>query len=285
MNAQHQELLYYCEVCWLSQGAMLRRVHELRNEISLFMEQKVTEVPEFTDPTWMCDFAFLLDVTAHLNQLNVQRQGRKHLINEVFQFVSAFEMKLRLWETQLWNANYVHFLTLMENEPVSSDTYVAFVELLRLKFADHLTDLRARSGELLLFSNPFQVEVDGAPEGVQMELIELQCSAALKATFKEVPLVEFCRMHLLTEQFPALIKHAKIIAILFGSTYVCEQLFSKMIFIKCKTRMQLTDGHLDDALRLAGTSLQPDVGQQQHQVSHLARWCQLSAKNTGTLYC
>lgn len=247
-------------------------MYELRNEISLFMEQKGTEVPEFADPTWMCDFAFLVDVTAHLNQLNVQLQGREHLINELFQFVSAFEMKLRLWETQLRNANYVHFPTLMENEPASPDTYVAFVELLRREFADRFTDLRTHSGELMLFSNLFQVEVDGAPEAVQMELIELQCSAALKATFKEVPLVEFYRMHLPTEQFPALIKHAKIIASLFGSTYVCEQLFSKMNFVKCKTRTQLTDGHLDDALRLARTSLQPDVGrlvaQQQHQVSH-----------------
>ena len=85
------------------------------------------------------------------------------------------------------------------------------------------------------------MEVDGAPEAVQMELVELQCSAALKATFKEVP-----RMHLPTEQFPALTKHAKIIASLFGNTYVCEQLFSKMNFVKCKTRTQLTDGHLND---------------------------------------
>ena len=275
---------------------MLRRVYELRNEISLFMEQKGTAVPEFADPTWMCDFAFLVDVTAHLNQLNVQLQGREHLINdELFQFVSAFEMKLRLWETQLRNANYVHFPTLTENEPASPDTYVAFVELLRREFADRFTDIRAHSGQLMLFSNPFQVEADGAPEAVQMELIELQCSAALKATFKEVPLVEFYRMHLPTEQFPALIKHATIIASLFGSTYVCEQLFgstyvceqlfgstyvceqlfgstyvceqlfgstyvceqlfSKMNFTKCKTRTQLTDGHLDDAATAPGVTL------------------------------
>ena len=105
-----------------------------------------------------------------------------------------------------------------------------------------------------------QMEVDGVPEAVQMELIELQFSAALKATFKAVPLMKFYRMHWPTEKFPALIKHAKIIVSLFGSTYVCEQLFSKINFVKCKTRTQLTDGHLDNALRLTGTSLQPDVG-------------------------
>ena len=90
MNAQYQDLLYYCEVRWLSRDATPRHMYDLRNEISLFMEQKGTAVPEFTDSTWMCDFAFLVDVTAHLNQLNVQFQGRDHFINELFQFVSAF---------------------------------------------------------------------------------------------------------------------------------------------------------------------------------------------------
>ena len=137
----------------------------------------------------MCDFAFLVDVTDHLNQLHDQLKGKEHHINELFQLVFAFEMNLRLCETQLRNANYVHFQTLMKNEPASPDTYVAFAELLRREFADRFIDLRARSGELLLFLNPIQVEVNGAPEAVQMRLIEVQCFASLKATFKEVPLV------------------------------------------------------------------------------------------------
>ncbi|KAI0226871.1 Neuroendocrine convertase 1 [Lamellibrachia satsuma] len=86
---------------------------------------------------------------------DVLEAGRERLINDLFQFFFAFEMKLRLWETQLRNANYVHFSTLMEYEPASPDTYVAFVELLQREFADRFTDLRARSGDLLLFYNPF----------------------------------------------------------------------------------------------------------------------------------
>ena len=39
-------------------GAMLCHVYELRHEISVFMEEKDAEVPAFTDPLWMCDFAF-----------------------------------------------------------------------------------------------------------------------------------------------------------------------------------------------------------------------------------
>ena len=123
MNAQYQDLLYYCEARWLSRGATLRRVYELRNKISLFICQsvwsrKVQKYPNSRIPHGCATLPSLS--TSRLNQLNVQLQGREHLINELFQFVSVFEMKLRLWETQLRNANYVHFPTLMENEPASS---------------------------------------------------------------------------------------------------------------------------------------------------------------------
>ena len=164
-----------------------------------------------------------------------------------------------MWETQMMNGNYVHFPSLVEHVPTSSDTYVAFLKLLRREFEERFTCIRDRKEELLLFSDPFELTGDDAPEAVQMELIKLQCSSALKATFKKVPLVELYRNHLPTEQFPALSSHAKIIASLFGST-------------KCKMRTQLTDDHLDDTLRLSTTSLQSDVGQLvaqlQHQASH-----------------
>ena len=54
---------------------------------------------------------------------------------------------------------------------------------------------------------------------------------------------------------------------LSGSTYMCEQLFSKMNIAKCETLTQLSDAHLDGTLRLASrpTQLQPDI---QHNIGH-----------------
>ena len=42
----------------LGWGAMLCHAYELTHEISVFMEKKGGEVLAFTDPLWMCDFAF-----------------------------------------------------------------------------------------------------------------------------------------------------------------------------------------------------------------------------------
>ena len=40
MNAQHQDVVYFCEVRWLNRGAMLQRFYDLRNEIMTFLKQK-----------------------------------------------------------------------------------------------------------------------------------------------------------------------------------------------------------------------------------------------------
>ena len=61
-------------------------------------------------------------------------------------------------------------------------------------------------------------------------------------------------------------------ATMFGSTYMCEQLFSTIKFRKGKLRSRVADAHLQDVLVLASYDLSPDVKKlaesKQHQVSH-----------------
>ena len=42
---------------------------------------------------------------------------------------------------------------------------------------------------------------------------------------------------------------------LFGSTYICEPLFTKMKHTKSKTRSRLTDCYLENSLRVAASSI------------------------------
>ena len=46
---------------------------------------------------------------------------------------------------------------------------------------------------------------------------------------------------------------------LFGSTYCCEQFFSKIRLFKTKCRNQLIDGHLSRLLRVATSSVKADI--------------------------
>ena len=58
--------------------------------------------------------------------------------------------------------------------------------------------------------------------------------------------------------YPSMAANARKVATLFGSTYCCEQLFSRMKLIKSSTRSQLTDDHLQACLLLAVSSVKPD---------------------------
>jgi len=48
-------------------------------------------VPWLCDHNWMCDFAFCIDITQHMNEMNTNLQGVNHLINETFDTKRAFE--------------------------------------------------------------------------------------------------------------------------------------------------------------------------------------------------
>jgi hypothetical protein len=69
LGSEYGDVIYNTEVRWLSRGAMLKRVYNLKNDIQLFVEMKEYRFPHFKDKEWMCDFAFLVDITQHLNDL------------------------------------------------------------------------------------------------------------------------------------------------------------------------------------------------------------------------
>ncbi|KAK8389839.1 hypothetical protein O3P69_009083 [Scylla paramamosain] len=74
-TTEYGDLVYHCEVRWLSRGKMLMRFYELRDEVKQFMEMKGTPVRELSDSKWLCDLAFMVDITKYLSELNVKLQG------------------------------------------------------------------------------------------------------------------------------------------------------------------------------------------------------------------
>ena len=102
-------LPYHTDVRWLSRGTVLKRFYELRCEIQIFMEEKGKEVHELNDIFWMKDLAFMVDITDHLNHLNIQMQGKNKLVTEFYDLIRAFEIKLQLFQRQIAAHNFAHF--------------------------------------------------------------------------------------------------------------------------------------------------------------------------------
>ena len=69
------------------------------------------------------------------------------------------------------------------------------------------------------------------------------------------------KQHLSDTEYPKLSDHARKMLAVFGSTYVCEQLFSRMNLVKNKFRSSLTGEHLESTLHDATSAIQPDIDQ------------------------
>ncbi|XP_077067685.1 general transcription factor II-I repeat domain-containing protein 2-like [Siphateles boraxobius] len=180
------------------------------------IESEYEDVLYFSDPKWLMDLAFLVDITQELNVLNKKLQGQGQLVSAAYDNV---------------------------------------------RFADFKT----HRATFQIFADPFSFDVQESPPVLQMELIDLQCNSELKAKFREVSGNADKLGHFLRElppTFPELSRMFKRTMCLFGSTYLCEKLFSTMNFNKSKYRSRLTDEHLQATLRVSTvSSLKPNVSQ------------------------
>ena len=93
-----------------------------------------------------------------------------------------------------------------------------------------------------MFQNPFEVLAEDTCEMYQMELTDFQANDALRDTYKENSMLQLYSG--LPDTYVNLNEFAAGRLTVFGSTYLCEQTFSRMKIVKSKFRWRLTDGHL-----------------------------------------
>ena len=89
------------------------------------------------------------------------------------------------------------------------------------------------------------------PSDIQLELSDLQCDTAMKNKFASVGLDTFYQN--LVPQYPKLTAMAAKVLSMFGTTYLCEQVFCVMNNNKTMHRSRLTNKHLNDIVKCAVT--------------------------------
>uniref|UniRef100_A0A5S6Q1R9 HAT C-terminal dimerisation domain-containing protein n=1 Tax=Trichuris muris TaxID=70415 RepID=A0A5S6Q1R9_TRIMR len=117
-----------------------------------------------------------------------------------------------------------------------------------------LNDVKSRQMEVNIFSIPFNVEALDMLDNLQHEIIQLQTDDELKARYN-LPLLDFYKRYRSKDDFPALRRYALKYASLFGTTYFCEQLFSKCTIANSHLHCRLTDANLVNLLRVAKSSV------------------------------
>jgi hypothetical protein len=125
-----------------------------------------------------------------------------------------------------------HLPTLRTEKATDTKKYAEEIQILQQEFSSLFQDFRKLEAAFSLFSTPFDVNVETVPDEFKLEIIDIQYNEDLKSKFRDITLLDFYKIYLPGDKFPALRNHARQMKSLFRSTYLCEQLFSKMNIIK-----------------------------------------------------
>ena len=102
-------------------------------------------------------------------------------------------------------------------------------------FDRRLTLSEKENFQFKLVEDPFFMDPEEVPIQLQLEVIELQALSVCKTKYRESSMLDFYRS-LNSHKCKNLVQLAKKTLSIFGSTYICEQIFSVMNMNQNKQR-------------------------------------------------
>ncbi|XP_068227883.1 protein FAM200C-like [Palaemon carinicauda] len=198
MNADHEVLLFYTAVRWLSKGNVINRVFEMKDEIKLFLETQERKDlgVHFEDEAWNKRVAYLADIFDQLNKLNLKLQGRETHVLLFQDSLRAFVSKLQNWRRKTDLGNIAMFEKLCG---VMDESHIQLDQFLKDEITEHLQSPEKEvkryfpelSQELeALVRNPFctELEVSSIRDEIQDEYLDLRNDSSARDLFK-VPIL------------------------------------------------------------------------------------------------
>ena len=199
-DSKFETLLLYSYVRWLSKGKVLKRVFVLRKEIHEFLHEgtaKQVMSEKFTDNRFLTCLSFLVDIFEYVSSLNLALQGREITVLHCHEKLTAFEMKLALWNSKLDNKNFAPFLqlnTFLDENALHVDDDILqvmkrHVSILREEISRYFPDLLEFEKYYRFINNPFVLSVSDLPSEdnlVQEQFIDLVTDGDVKFVFHEM---------------------------------------------------------------------------------------------------
>jgi len=265
-NAVYTDIPLYCEVRWLSAGKCLEKFFAIRKEIFLFLQKlSTTKCDEYKlfleDLEFLCELAFITDLTNHLNILNLKLQRGNQIISQLVSAIDSFRRQLVLFKNHIESGSLYFFPScqiLFEEHGTNCNFQknLYLIDFLINQFNTRFCDFEMLRNDLILLENPLTAEIEKQNVELQQELCDLQCDLSLKTRSEKG--IEFFKI-LDIATYPKLRNFGLRFFSMFGSTYLCECSFSKMKYIKTDKRSCLTDASLSSLMRISTSNIPMDI--------------------------
>lgn len=259
-DEQFVHLLLHTEVRWLSRGNCLRRFYDLFDTVVQFFEDK-NDVLSLELKEIRHDIAYLSDLFAKFNEINLQLQGNDVNLIKAKSVVCTFIAKLTLFKRNIGRREMSQFPSLLQLEEQSGikDDDI-------LIYCDHLDilhkDMSERFEDLLNMEipdwviNPFLENIEVCNDAVEEELTGLKHDIELKPMFKKSYQMFWLQKEICV-RYPALWTIVKSLIVSFPTSYLVERGFS-VVMKMLSQRNQLHIVERGD-LRLMLTDFKPDI--------------------------
>jgi hypothetical protein len=76
-----------------------------------FLNEKHCPLTELQNSEWLWKLAFYVDLTKHMNELNLRLQGENQLLPDLYTNIKSFRQKIILFQSQLRKKCFTHFKT------------------------------------------------------------------------------------------------------------------------------------------------------------------------------
>ena len=230
----------------LSRGKVLSRFVECLVEIKAFLIGQGKSYPELEEENWLVKLMFFADIIMNLNDLRLQGPGKTMI--GLFEAWKGFVANLDVYTRDIQTATFRYFKHLKAfsvDHQVNGAEINIYMKDLTSQFRYRFQDLQC-FGPLFSFLNNPQGSKDldlsafewMDIEDFQMQLIDFKASLLWASKFddmrKSLKTTENSQTSILTcwkslpEKIDCLKKMTIALLSVFGSTYLCEQIFSHM---------------------------------------------------------
>ncbi|CAM4663474.1 unnamed protein product [Lepidochelys kempii] len=141
----YNDIPLHSSIQWLSRGKVLVRLVNCFDAIKAFLSEKGQNYPKLDDDKWLCKLMFLIDITAHLNELNLCLQGAGQTVLDLYETWKAFVVKLAVFSRDIRTSTFRYFQHIKELSAccaVSVDEIEMYMEELKSEFSDRFKDFQ-----------------------------------------------------------------------------------------------------------------------------------------------